>query len=448
MKKTIQTFIKEKRYSDIYRHINQLNDIEISEFLNQFNFSEGADLTIIFRLLPKDRAANIFSYLSSENQKIIINTVSDSETEKLFDDLYFDDIIDIIEEMPSNVVKKILKNTTPKDRKLINQFLNYPEDSAGSIMTIEYVDLKKSMTVGNAIKELRKNGKDKENISTCYIISDDRKLEGILSLKKLITSDDNIIIKDIMNTNFISVQTTDNQEDVANIFKKYDLIVLPVVDIENRLLGIITADDIIDVIDQEATEDFHKMAGITPSEESYLNTSALTMAKQRILWLVILMFSATFTGRIIQRYENVLQSVVILAAFIPMLMDTGGNVGSQSSTVIIRSLALGDITYRDTIRVLRKEFIISLVVSSVLGCLNFLRLITIERIPLNIALAVTITLAFTIILAKIIGAILPITAKIIKVDPAVMASPLITTIVDAFALILYFNFAILFLGVA
>ena len=443
MKTTIQKLISEKNYSEIKKNLDNLNIVELSELLNEFNSSE---LILIFSLLPKGWAADVFSYLSNEHQEIIINAITDVETKNLFNELYFDDMIDIIEEMPANVVKKILKNTNPNDRKLINQFLNYPDNSAGSIMTTEYIDLKKDMKVSDAIKKIRRTVEDSENIYTCYVTSKSRKLEGIIFLKDLITSPDDTIIEDIMDRNFVSVTTGDDQEKVADLMRKHDLIILPVVDVENRLLGIITIDDVMDVMDKEATEDFHKMAGIAPVEESYLKTSAFTMARQRIMWLVVLMVSATFTGRIIKSYQDVLQSVVILAAFIPMLMDTGGNAGAQSSTIVVRALALGEISTKDAFKVLKKEFFISVIVSIVLAAINFVRLIALTKVDLNIALTVSITLVFVVILSKIIGTSLPIVAKTFKLDPAIMAGPLITTILDAITLRIYFYFATLFLG--
>ncbi|QUB96500.1 magnesium transporter [Leptotrichia sp. oral taxon 221] len=440
---TIQTLINEKKYFEIRKYLNDLNTIEVSELLNQF---ESSELIMIFRLLSKNRAADVFSYLDTEHQEMIINTMTDVETKNIFDELYFDDIVDIIEEMPANVVKKILKNTDTKDRHLINQLLKYPDNSAGSIMTTEYMDLKKDMNVSQALSKIRETIEDTENVYTCYVISKDRKLEGVISLKELITSDDDVILENLMNRNFVSVHTNDDQEEVAEIIKKYDLIVLPVTDVEGRLLGIITIDDVMDVVEQEATEDFHRMAGISPVEESYLKTSAFKMARQRISWLIILMISATFTGRIIKNYESVLQSVVILSSFIPMLMDTGGNAGAQSSTIVVRALALGEVKPKDTFKILRKEFCISFIVAVVLAAINYLRLITMTRTPLNVALVVSVTLIFVVMISKIIGAFLPVVAKSLKMDPAIMAGPLITTILDALTLTIYFKFATIFLS--
>ena len=439
----IQKLIDEKKYFEIRKYLNDLNIVEVSELLNQF---ESSELIMIFRLLSKNRAADVFSYLDSEHQEMIIKTMTDVETKNIFDELYFDDIVDIIEEMPSNVVKKILKNTDAKDRHTINLLLKYPDNSAGSIMTTEYMDLKKDMTASSAIFKIRDVMEDMANVYTCYVIDEGRRLEGVISLKELITSKDDEPIQDIMNKNVISVHANDDQEKVAEIIKKYNLIVLPVTDDENRLLGIITIDDVMDVVEQEATEDFHRMAGISPVEESYLKTSAFTMARQRISWLIVLMISATFTGRIISKYEDVLQSVVILSSFIPMLMDTGGNAGAQSSTIVVRALALGEVNTKDTFKILKKEFLISFIVAIVLAAINFLRIITLTKTPLNVAMTVSVTLIFVVIISKIIGAFLPVIAKTFKMDPAIMAGPLITTILDALTLTIYFRFATMFLS--
>ena len=444
MKELIETLLKEKKYFEIKSELNELNAVEVSDILNQFKLPEL--VIMIFRLLKKDKAADVFPYLDSEHQEMIIHASTDIETREIFDELYFDDIVDIIEEMPSDIVKKILKNTDKKDRHLINQLLKYPDNSAGSIMTTEYVDLQKNMKVSEAIEEIRKTGKDKENIYTCYITGENGVLEGVLSLKELIAKKDAILIEDVMNKNFVSVNTNDDQEIVADLFKKYDFIVMPVVDHENRILGIITIDDVMDVVDQEVTEDFHKMAGITsPTDDSYLKTNVFTMAKQRIGWLAVLMISDTISGNIIQGYEKVLAKSIILTAFIPMLMSSGGNVGSQSSTVVIRSLALGEISPKDAFKVIKKEFFIGIMVSIVLSALNFIRLITLEKTNPTIALIVSLTLVFTIIISKLVGALLPLGAKIVKADPAVMATPLITTISDAVTLVIYFTFATMLL---
>ncbi|SHF30949.1 magnesium transporter [Caloramator proteoclasticus] len=444
MNERILELLKNKNYKELRNELIELNEVNIADIIEEVDTSEAV---ILFRLLPKDMAVDVFSYLSNEQQMNIINSITDKEIEHIMNELYFDDMIDFIEEMPAYVVKKILKNTKEDERALINQFLNYPDNSAGSLMTIEYVDLRKDMTVAEAIKHIKETGIEKETIYTCYVIDGSRKLEGIISLRKLVTCDEDKKIEDIMNTDVIYVHTHDDQEMVASLFKKYDLIAIPVLDKEERLVGIITIDDIVDVIEQENTEDFQKMAGMEPTDIEYLDASVFTLAKNRIAWLLILMISATFTGRIIQRYEEVLQSVAILAAFIPMLMDTGGNAGSQSSTLVIRGLALEEIKTKDFFKVVFKEFKVSFIVGIVLSIVNFLRIYFIEKINFKVSLTVTITLFITIMLAKIVGGVLPIIARKFKLDPAIMASPLITTIVDAVALIVYFTCATIILGI-
>ncbi|WP_129600858.1 magnesium transporter [Anaerophilus nitritogenes] len=436
--------LQEKKYQEIREEVIKLNKVKIADLIEELDIN---DAMVLFRMLPKDMAVDVFSYLLPEQQKHIINSITEKEIKYIMDELFFDDMIDFIEEMPANIVKKILKNTKEEERKLINQFLNYPENSAGSLMTIEYVDLRKSMTVKEALDHIKETGINKETIYTCYVIDQNRKLEGILSLRKLVTSPYEKTIEEIMSTDVIHGYTHDDQEDVANLFKKYGLIAIPILDKEERLTGIITVDDIVEVIEQENTEDFQKMAGMKPSEIAYLDTPFTSLAKHRIIWLLILMISATFTGRIIRQFEDVLQSVVILAAFIPMLMDTGGNAGAQSSTLVIRGLALGDIETKDILKVIWKEFTVSTVVGIVLTGINFIRIYYIEKVDLYVALTVTGTLFITIVLAKIVGGILPIVAKKINVDPAIMASPLITTIVDAVALVIYFSLAASLLGI-
>ncbi len=349
--------------------------------------------------------------------------------------------------MPANVVKKILKNTPIFERKLINQFLKYPQNSAGSIMTIEYVDLKKEMLVEESIERIRKTAPDKETIYTCYVVDSERHLEGTLSLKDLVLAHKDTKVKDIMRKEPIFANTHDDQEYVADIFKKYDFLALPIVDNEKRLVGIVTIDDIVDVIEEENTEDFYKMAAIEPTQEEYIHAGIFTLARKRIVWLLVLMFSATFTGYIIRSYEDTLQSVVALAAFIPMLMDTGGNAGSQASTLVIRSIVLGEVAFKDILRVIWKEFRVSSLVGIVLAVLNFLRIYFLEGYPFPIALTVSATLIFTVIIAKVVGGMLPIFANKLKLDPAIMASPLITTIVDVLTLIIYFYFATLFIDI-
>ncbi|WP_416198871.1 MAG: magnesium transporter [Sporanaerobacter sp.] len=440
----IKMLLEQKKYRELREELIKMNPIDIEEIL------EEVDITValmLFRMLPKDIAVDVFSYFPVDKQKEIVSCITDKELKYIIDELYFDDMIDLLEEMPANVVKKILLNSNQEERKRINQFLNYPQDSAGSLMTIEYVDLKKEMTVGEALAHIKETGLSKETVYTCYVTDSNRKLEGIVSLRKLVVSEENEIIKNIMNRDVIYVNTHDDQETVAALFRKYGFLALPVVDKENRLTGIITVDDIMDVIDKENTEDFQKMAAMSPSEDEYLDTGVFNLAKHRILWLLFLMISATFTQRIITKFEDVLQSTVLLASFIPMLMDTGGNAGSQSSTLVIRGIALGEVHPKDIGKVIWKEFRISIIVGVTLALVNFLRIYYIEKVGFNIAITVSITLFFTVVASKVIGGILPIAAKKLKIDPAIMASPLITTIVDALSLTVYFTVASLILHI-
>jgi len=440
----IQELIKEKKYVTLKREIEEMNEVDVAELLEPLDIHTSL---LIFRMLPKDLAVDVFAHFSVEQQREFISIVTDKELKTIVDELYFDDMIDILEEVPANIVKKILSNAKEEERNLINQFLNYPPDSAGSITTTEYVDLKKTMTVQDSLNHIKKTGLDKETVYTCYVTDKNRKLEGLVSLRKLVISDGDKTIEEIMNRDVIYVQTHDDQETVAGIFKKYGFLALPVVDKEERLTGIITFDDIMDVIDQEATEDFQKMAAMSPSEEKYLDANVFSLAKHRIIWLLVLMVSATFTGGIIRRFEDLLQTVVVLTAFIPMLMDTGGNSGSQSSTLVIRGLALGEIETKDVGKVIRKELGISLIVGFVLAVVNFFRIYLFDDVGLIISLTVSITLFVTVVIAKVIGGILPIIAKKMNIDPAIMAGPLITTIVDALSLMVYFSIASWLLGI-
>ncbi len=441
-------FLKElldcKKYLQVRNELIEMNIVDIAQILEELDKEK---LLIIFRILPKEIAAGVFSHTPIELQQYIIESITDKETSNIVSKLYLDDTVDFLEEMPSNVVKKVLKNTDEETRKLINQFLNYPEDSAGSIMTIEFVDLKKHMTVAEALEHIRATGVDKETINNCFVIDEVRRLEGVVSIRKIILSDSDEIIDDIMDTDILSANTLDDQEKIAFLFKKYDLTTLPVVDNENRLVGIVTIDDIVDIIDEENTEDLHKMAAIQPLEDEYLKTNAFVLAKHRIVWLMVLMLSATLTGGIIQRYEGMLQSAVILATFIPMLMDTGGNSGSQSSTLIIRGMALGEISTSDAFKVLVKEIKVGIIAGSTLAFVNFLRLILFSKLGYLVSATVSMTLLFTVIIAKLVGGLLPLLAKKIRLDPAIMAGPLITTIVDVLALAVYFNLATRFLSI-
>ena len=435
--------IEEKRYKELKVALSEMNEVDIADILNDL---DSNTTLLIFRMLPKDLAVDVFAHFSTVQQEDIINAVTDKELNHILDELFFDDMIDIIEEMPSNVVDKILRNSTQEERNLINQFLKYPEDSAGSIMTIEYVELKKTMTVKEAILHLKEIGLDKETIYTCYVTNSKRTLEGIVSLRKLVVSDEDKIISDLMDTDIVYVNTHDDQESVANVFVKYGFLALPVVDNEGRITGIITVDDIMDVIERETTEDFQIMAAMVPSETAYLDTKITSLAKQRITWLLVQKLSATFTCRINNKFNDVFQSVVILASFIPMLMDTGGNSGSQSSTLIIRGLATGEMSVEDAGKIFWKEIRIGIIVGLTLAAVNFVRLMIIEKVEVKIALTVSLTLIVTVMIAKMVGGTLPLLAKKLKLDPALMAGPLITTMVDAISLIVYFSIASVLLG--
>ena len=440
----IKKLIERNKLLELSEYLQEMNAVDIATNMTEL---DDRDLVLLFRILSKDLSAEVFSYLNKELQQRIIESINDREVMQIVDKLFLDDTVDFIEEMPANIVKKVLRNASPKKRELINQFLNYQDDSAGSMMTIEFVDLKEEMTVKEAIEHTRKTGMNKETIETCFIIDKERHLKGTLGLRELILNDESCSVHELMETNVISVKTNEDQEQVAPLFKTYDLVSMPVVDKENRLVGIITIDDVVDIIEQENTEDFQKMAAMEPNEEPYLKTPIFSLAKHRIIWLLVLMISATVTGRIIQGFEEVIQSVVILASFIPMLMDTGGNAGSQSSTLIIRGLALGEITTNDYLKIMFKELRVGFIVAIVLAFVNFLRIILFERVDMMVALTVCGSLFCTVIIAKVVGGPLPIIAKKLKFDPAIMASPLITTIVDAFALFIYFMLAQLLLGI-
>jgi magnesium transporter len=444
MSELILELITQNKLTEARHELENMNIVDIAQLFEEIEMHQ---LIKFFRILPKDIAADVFSYIPTELQAFIIESITDFEIKHIIDDLFFDDTMDLIEEMPAVVVKKVLKNTDEQMRKLINQFLNYPEDSAGSIMTIEFVDLKKEMTVKQALSHIRKTGIDKETINTCYVIDANRTLEGIVSIRRLILSNSDELVEDIMDTDIIYIHTYDDQEKIAMLFKKYDLLSMPVVDNEIRLVGIITVDDVVDIIDQENTEDIHKMAAMVPSEEEYLKSSIFMLAKNRIVWLLVLMISATLTGKIISRYQNLLETVIVLATYVPMLMNTSGNAGSQSSTLTIRGLALGEISSRDFIKILWTEFRVSIVVGLVLAVVNFLRIIIFDKVSMAIGLVVCISLFSTVIIAKMVGGLLPIVAVKLKLDPAIMASPLISTICDAVSLTIFFTMATMILGI-
>ena len=422
--------------------LNMLNEVDIAEYLQTL---DNDKMLLVFRLLPKDISAEIFSYMDADQQARIIDALGDEEAVRILDDMFIDDAVDFLEELPAGVVKRILKNCDENKRALINQFLRYPENSAGSIMTIEYMDFHVGTTVGQAMDAIRQNAPDKETINTLYILDDRRVLLGTVALRKLLLSADDRKVEQLMNTQVISVRTTDDQELVADTVRKYDLLSIPVVDHENRMVGIITVDDIVDVIEEENTEDFEKMAAMLPSDDTYLKTSVLTLAKNRLPWLLILMISALFTGQIITHFEKVLESAaglgVALVASIPMLMDTGGNCGSQASTLAIRGLALGEIEPKNIWKVMWKELRVALILGVALASVNFLRIFFLTSYGTNVALIVSLTMFCTIIIAKLIGCSLPLLAKAIHLDPALMASPLITTLVDAASLTILFTIA-------
>lgn len=436
--------LRQKKYAELKELLGEMNEADAAAILMEV---PEESLPLLYRILPKELAAEVFVNMDSDAQELLIRAFSDRELREVVDELYVDDAVDIIEEMPATVVKRILSQTDPETRRSINEILQYPEDSAGSIMTIEYVDLKKYMTVDDAFTRIRRTGVDKETIYTCYVTDKNRKLLGVVSAKTLMLSEKSEMISDIMDTNIIHTHTLDDQEHVADMFQKYDLLTLPVVDREDRLVGIITVDDAIDVLQEENTEDIEKMAAITPTDKPYLKMGVTETWKKRFPWLLLLMVSATFTGKIIQHFEMALQAQVILTAFIPMLMDTGGNCGGQASVTIIRSLSLGDITYRDTFRVMWKELRVSLLCGLTLALVNFGKMMLFREGSLIVAAVVCLTMLLTIVVAKLVGCTLPILAKKIGFDPAVMASPFITTIVDALSLLIYFRMASIFLGV-
>ena len=440
----IVELLEQNKLAELKEILINENPIDIADVFEDFPKEK---YLIIFKLLPKDFSSEVFSYLSPEKQQEVIENITDDEIKFIVEDMYLDDTVDFIEEMPANIVDKILKNTSSDKRKLINQMLKYPENSAGSVMTVEYISFKDNYTVKQAIEYYRKVAIDKEETDICFVTDTKKKLVGIISLKTLILSKDDSYIQDEMDSNFVSVLTLDDQEEIAALFRKYDLTTMPVVDHEDRLVGVITVDDIVDVIDQENTEDIQKMAAMNPSDEEYLKESVVSLAKHRILWLLVLMISATFTGLVIKKYEDILQSAVYLATFIPMLMDTGGNAGSQSATLVIRGIALEEIEFSDIFKVIWKELRVSILVGFILSAVNFIRIYYFTRSGLETSLVVAISMFLTVIMAKVVGGVLPLVAKSLKIDPAIMASPLITTIVDTAALIIFFKLSVIFLHI-
>ena len=414
------------------------NEVDIAEFLEELPQDK---IVVVFRALPKEMAAEVFSNLEPDTQQVIIQSATDQEVSAIVEELYVDDAVDMLEELPANVVKRVLKAARPDTRKLINQFLNYPDNSVGSIMTAEFTDLKQSMTVAQAIAHIRRTGENSESVYTCYVTDAGRRLEGVLTIKELLLAQDEQLIADLMETDVITAETTEDQEEAVARMMKYDFISLPVVDKEGRLVGIVTVDDVMDVMEEEATEDFEKMAAMAPSEKPYLKTSVLSLAKHRILWLLVLMISGMITGGILGQYEAAFAAMPLLVTFIPMLTDTGGNAGSQSSTLVIRGMAVGEIQLKDFAKVFWKEMRVSMLVGVVLSAVNFVRLIITYPGNQMVALTVALALFVTVLLAKTVGGVLPMVAKLCHADPAIMAAPLITTIVDAISLVVYFRIA-------
>ena len=428
--------LQQRQYKAVRSILDVMNEVDIASLLSEL---DDRELALAFRLIPKDKAAEVFANMDSSMQKYLVEIFSEKELKELLDDLYMDDTVDILEELPANLVNRILDTVSTSDRALINQLLNYPEDSAGSIMTTEYVDIRENMTVAQAMAHIKQTGIHKETIYTCYV-TERRRLIGIVSAKNLMTTDDDVQIRDLMETEIISVGTHTDKEDVAQLFTRYDFLAIPVLDAEGLMVGIVTFDDAMDVMVEEATEDITKMAAINPSEKTYFETSVFAHAKNRIPWLLILMFTSIITGTIITKYENAFAAIPLLVSFIPMLMDTGGNCGSQSSTLIIRGIALSQIRFQDIFRVIFKEFRISLIVGSVLAVSNGVR-IMIQYDDPALALVIALSLIGTVVAAKLVGCMLPLLASKAHLDPAIMASPLITTLVDIFSILIYFNIA-------
>ena len=440
----LETLLEERKFSGAGAIVKDMNPADAAWILEEL---PEQMMPILFRLLPKELAADTFAYMEPESQELLVRGFSDRELDEVMEQLFLDDTVDMIEEMPANVVKKILRHVDSETRRMINQVLNYPKDSAGSIMTMEYVDLKRGMTVEQAFERIRRTGVEKETIYTCYVTDSRRKLLGIVTVKDLLLARKDEVIRNIMETNIKYVSTHTDQEEAARALSKYDFLALPVVDAEERLVGIVTVDDAIDVIQEEATEDIEKMAAIAPSDRPYMKTGVFATWRKRVPWLLFLMISATFTSGILASFEGALAASMVLTNFIPMLMDTGGNSGGQSSATIIRGLSLGEIQYRDVPRVLLKECSVAMLCGGTLALANFVKLLLIDRVALTVAAVVCVTLVAAILVANIVGSSLPILAKRLGLDPTVTASPLITTIVDAVVLMIYFNIAKAVLGI-
>lgn len=442
MREKVLQFIEEKKFNDLRIYLQSVNSADLPSLFDEL---EEEFILVIYRLLPKEKAAEAFAEFDSDIQEKLINGFTDKELQSVMDELFMDDTVDLIEEMPANVVKRILKNIDPADRKIINDLLNYPEDSAGSIMTTEFIDLKENMTVEQALHKIKRIGLEKETIYNCYVLSASRKVRGIIDLKSLVIAENDVIIKDIMETNVITVSTLEDQENVAKMFDKYNFLAIPVVDTENRLVGIITIDDALDVLQDEVAEDFEKMAAITPSEDTYFKTSVFKHARNRIVWLIILMLSSIVTGAIITKYETAFSAVPLLVAFIPMIMGTTGNCGSQTSTLIIRGMSNDEIALKDYVKAVWREFRVALLVSLMLGLANGIR-IMVQYQNLQLAIVVALSLVGTVILAGFLGCTLPMLARKINIDPALMATPVITTVSDMCSVLIFFKIATIIMG--
>lgn len=437
-KNILLELLTDKKYLELKKVPSEYNSVDLAELLLDM---EDKDLAFVFRMIDKDKAAEVFSYMDDDQRQILLQSFTSQEIRTILDAMYTDDAVDLLEDMPANVVNHLLDQVSQDTRADINRLLKYPEDSAGSIMTVEYIDVTPQMTVQQTLDKIRTIGIHSETVYTCYVV-EKRKLCGIVTAEALLTNDGDLPVKELMEENYIFIRTTDDREDAAKLFRKYDLIAIPVLDQEGYIVGIVTFDDAIDVLTEETTEDIHKMAAIASSEESYLKTSVFEHARHRILWLLILMFSATITGAIITKYENAFTAIPLLVSFIPMLMDTGGNCGSQSSTLIIRGLAVDELHFSDFFTILWKEFRVAIVVGVVLALANGVRIFWVYK-NLSMAVVVATSLVVTIVIAKLVGCVLPILAKRLHMDPAIMASPLITTIVDTCSIVIYFQIATL-----
>ena len=446
--------LESRRLKSLQNELEDMNEFDIAEFMTELGEDDTVKMMTVFRLLSKERGAEVFAELDAPEQQEIINSITDKELSYIVEDMYIDDAVDMMEELPANIVKRVMRTATPETRALINQYLKYPENSVGSIMTAEFVDLKKYMNVRESIARIRRVGEDKETIYVCYVTNAHRKLEGVVTVKDLLLHDDDAAIEDIMDTNVIFVRTTDDRSEAAERISDYDLLAIPVVDKEDRLVGIVTVDDVIDVLEEETTEDFDLMSGVSPSDTPYSRATVTELWKRRIPWLMFLMLSATFTSMIITHFEDALSKVTVLTGFIPMLMGTGGNSGSQSSTAVIRSLSIGDTEPGDILRVIWKEIRVAAICGICLACVNFVKMLVVDKMLLGndavtplVAFTVSLTLVFVVIFAKSVGCTLPMAAEKIGIDPAVMASPLISTITDAVSLLIYFALATLILHI-